>query len=112
MPSLKIYPPSRLPDNGVTETQFNMWKEELEVYLSQEPDFKVFLPKKLYNTWLSAEEHPDRIAELKAGRVEVNEDAAGTRVNYVLSLCNPKGFLNEMSVRPLIGQKSPTLSSH
>ena len=34
MPSLKIYPPSRLPDNDVTETQFNMWKEELEVYLS------------------------------------------------------------------------------
>ena len=57
-----------------------MWKEELEVYLSQEPDFKVFLPKKLYNTWLSAEEHPDRIEELKAGRVEVNDDATAGAV--------------------------------
>ena len=65
MPSLKIYPPSRLPNNDVTETQFNMWKEELEVYLSQEPDFKLFLPKKLYNTWRSQEEYPNRIDDLK-----------------------------------------------
>ena len=75
MPTLKIYPPSRLPDNDVTETQFNMWQEELEVYLSQEPDFKVFLPNKLYNTWRSAEEYPDRIDALKGeDRVVVNRD--------------------------------------
>ena len=75
MPSLKIYPPSRLPDNDVTETQFNMWKEELEVYLSQEPDFKLFLPKKLYNTWRSQEEYPNRIDDLKDDdRVRVNAD--------------------------------------
>ena len=67
MPSIKIYPPSRLPDTNVTETQFSMWKEELEVYLSQEPGYKVFLPDKLYSTWLSHEENPRRIADLKDG---------------------------------------------
>ena len=40
MPSLKIYPPVKLPDKNVSETQFNMWQEELEVYLSQESNFK------------------------------------------------------------------------
>ena len=65
MPSIKIYPPSRLPDSDVTETQFNMWQEELEVYLSQEADYKVFLPDKLYSTWSSYEENRDRIRNLK-----------------------------------------------
>ena len=64
MPSIKIYPPSRLPDTNVTETQFSMWKEELEVYLSQEPDYKLFLPEKRYSTWLSQEENPVRIIDL------------------------------------------------
>ena len=65
MPTLKIYPPTRLPSSNVSETQFSMWQEELEVYISQEQDFKVFLPNKLYSTWLSYEENPDRIPELK-----------------------------------------------
>ena len=65
MPSLKIYPPTRLPSSGITETQFNMWQEELEVYISQEPDFKVFLPSKLYENWTSYEENSPRIPELK-----------------------------------------------
>ena len=69
MPSIKIYPPSRLPNNNVTETQFTMWKEELEVYLSQEADFKLFLPNKLYGSWSSYEENTDRILALKDAEV-------------------------------------------
>ena len=81
MPSLKIYPPSRLPDSNVTETQFNMWQEELEVYLSQEADFKVFLPNKLYADWSSYEENPDRIRALKDRDVVTeNNDATAGRI--------------------------------
>ena len=81
MPSLKIYPPSRLPDSNVTETQFNMWQEELEVYLSQEADFKVFLPNKLYADWSSYEENPDRIRALKdRDVVRENNDATAGRI--------------------------------
>ena len=65
MPSLKIYPPTRLPNDDVTETQFSMWKEEMEVYLSQEPDFKIFLPSKGYGEWTCYEENPLRIPSLK-----------------------------------------------
>ena len=71
MPSLKIYPPTRLPSSGITETQFNMWQEELEVYLCQEPDFRIFLPSKLYENWNSYEENPLGIPEpLLLGMVE------------------------------------------
>ena len=81
MPSIKIYPPSRLPDSDVTETQFNMWQEELEVYLSQEADYKVFLPDKLYSTWSSYEENRDRIRNLKPRDITAaNDDAARGRV--------------------------------
>ena len=37
----------------------------LEVYLSQDPDLKLFLPNKLYSSWVSYEENNDRIPELK-----------------------------------------------
>ena len=65
MPSIKIYSPSRLPDSGVSETQYHMWQEELEVYLSQEEAYKVFLPGKAYENWMSYEENPLRIPALK-----------------------------------------------
>ena len=74
MPSLKIYPPVKLPDKNVSETQFNMWQEELEVYLSQESNFKVFLPNKIYANWQCAEENPDRIDALLGTKVEPNDD--------------------------------------
>ena len=72
MPTIKIYPPSQLPDRLVSETQFNIWVEELEVYLSQEKDFEVFLKGGNYENWESAETNPDRILEVKPeDRVQV-----------------------------------------
>ena len=65
----------------MTETQFAMWKEELEVYLSQEAEFKIFLPIKLYDTWLSYEENQERIADLKiADQVQPNAGNRGEQV--------------------------------
>ena len=61
MPTIKIYPSAKLPDRGVTETQFAIWCEELEVYLSQESDFAQFLTDGKYSTWLSKEINPERI---------------------------------------------------
>ena len=63
--SIKIYPPSQLPDKGVSETQFNIWTEELEVYLTQDDDFSVFLPGGDYAEWLSQEANPDRVVNVK-----------------------------------------------
>ena len=64
MPTIKIYPPSQLPDRGVSETQLNIWCEELEVYLMQEPDFAQFLPGRKYHEWESKEVNENRIARL------------------------------------------------
>ena len=53
MPQIKVYPPTPLPDRGVSETQFKIWIEELEVYLSQEEKFRVFLEGEAYSEWES-----------------------------------------------------------
>ena len=75
--TIKIYPPSQLPDRGVSETQFSIWCEELEVYLAQEPDFAQFLADGLYSTWQSLETYPNRIANLHNDDVRIaNTEAA------------------------------------
>ena len=75
MPTIKIYPPERLPDRNISETQFNIWREELEVYLSQEKSYKVFLPNQLYANWESAESYGSRIRRLhNADLVQANRD--------------------------------------
>ena len=61
MPSIKVYPPKQLPDRGVSETQFKIWIEELEVYLSQEDGFRKFLPGESYESWTSQENNQDRL---------------------------------------------------
>ena len=65
MPSIKIYPPTQLPDREVNETQFNIWVEELEVYLCQEKDYEIFLKGGKYENWESAEVNPDRVPDVK-----------------------------------------------
>ena len=66
MPSIKIYPPSQLPERRLTETQFHIWREELEVYLSQEKSFKIILPGEAYQNWESAETYNMRIRQLQS----------------------------------------------
>ena len=70
MPSIKVYPPSQLPDRGVNETQFNIWVEELEVYLSQEAEYRVFLAGEDYGVWQSQENNPARLTDLKGSDVD------------------------------------------
>ena len=70
MPSIKVYPPSQLPDRCVNETQFNIWVEELEVYLSQEAEYRVFLAGEDYEVWQSQENNPARLTDLKGSDVD------------------------------------------
>ena len=69
MPSIKIYPPTPFEDRGVTETRFNIWKEELEVYLNQEKAFSVFLTGEKYEKLKSAEANPNRIEQLNSSDI-------------------------------------------
>ena len=93
MPSLKIYPPSQLPDRGVTETQFNIWQEELEVYLMQEKDYAVFLQDGSYATWESLESNKDRIPALKAEDM-LEADAAANRSQTQADAANEECLRN------------------
>ena len=61
MSSIKIYPPAQLPNEGVTDTQFSIWKEEMEIYLECEAKFRKFLPNGKYQNWIAAEENDQRI---------------------------------------------------
>ena len=77
MPTIKIYPPSQLPDRNVSETEFNIWKEELEVYLSQEESFQQFLEDGNYKAWKKQEEaiNGNRITDLVNEEREANGEA-------------------------------------
>ena len=115
MPTIKIYPPAQLPEKKLTETQFNIWKEELEVYISQEKCFKIFLPGQPYQIWQSAEEYSDRIRRLnepdlvRANADRTNEEAlieneeklADLRVNLrtvlaIVGKCVSEGHYNSV----------------
>ena len=73
MPTIKIYPPRQLPDRNVSEVEFNIWKEELEVYLSQEEEFLHFLDGGAYATWTSQENATiDRIENL--ANIDANDE--------------------------------------
>ena len=93
MPSLKIYPPTQLPDRDVTETQFNIWQEELEVYLMQEKDYAVFLKDGAYETWESLETNKNRIAALKAEDI-LQADAAANRSEAQAEAANEEFLRN------------------
>ena len=62
MAPIKIYPPTKLPEKGVTDLLFNIWVEEIEVYLSQDDRFTPFMRGGPYSTWLAYDANADRIA--------------------------------------------------
>ena len=78
MPQIKVYPPNQLPDRGVSETQFKIWTEELEVYLSQEEKFRVFLEGGDYDQWESQESNPDRLQSLKGADLTRQDSSTAT----------------------------------
>ena len=80
MPHIKIYPPTKLPEKDVTDLLFNVWTQELEVYLSQDERFAAFMQGGNYATWLAADaDHryitqpvaPDAAADLPVRRTEL-----------------------------------------
>lgn len=75
MSSIKIYPPNQLPAEGISDVQFEIWREELEVYLEIENKFRKFLPGGRYETWTPAETDENRIlAPVDPDKVESMAD--------------------------------------
>ena len=55
MAYMKIKEPEKLARHGLTEADFGIWKDELEVFLSTNAAFDDFLPGGKYSTWEPAE---------------------------------------------------------
>ena len=76
MATIKIRAPERLPKSNVTRVQLKAWQQSLEVFLSQEPHYRLFLPGGHYQTW-SAAEDGERIAALAVDAQGAPLDANG-----------------------------------
>ena len=63
MAPIKIYPPSKLPEKGVTDLLFAIWIEELEVYLSQDDRFAPFMAGGRYSEWEAYDANAQRITD-------------------------------------------------
>ena len=62
MSKIKISKPERLPRDGITDVDFQTWKNELINYLNQDDSFELFTARGFYSTWTAAEVDEHRIA--------------------------------------------------
>ena len=70
MPPIKIYPPAKLPEKGVTDLLFNVWTRELEIYLGQDERLTAFMTGGRYSAWEAGDTNPNYIT------VPAGKDAA------------------------------------
>ena len=77
MSSIKIYPPNTLPQEEISDVQFQIWRETLEVYLEVEEKFRKFLPGGRYQKWTPAETNENRI--IRAIEPDKTEDLQDIR---------------------------------
>ena len=61
MPTLKIYSPRQLPEQGISEQEFQDWVNELEIYLGTDDDMVRFMTDGKYDTWQSEERNPQSV---------------------------------------------------
>ena len=64
MSKIKISKPERLPRDGITDTDFQTWKNELINYLNQDESFELFTSRGTYSSWIAAEVDDRRILQL------------------------------------------------
>ena len=74
MLTIKIHPPERLPDSGLMEQQFQVYKTELEVYFLSDNKLLPFVTRGQYGTWTAAGIFPGRLQEAKAPAPKQQED--------------------------------------
>jgi hypothetical protein len=98
MAPIKVYPPDKLPERGVTDLQFSVWSQELEIYIKQDARLSVFLPGKPYATWEAYEVNPDRIAEPAGNDEEAHLAVRQTELLTFLSLVAKACDINHYNV--------------
>ena len=61
MPAIKIHPPKPLPEQAISEQEFQDWQNELEIWLGEDDNMARFMTGGRYHRWQSQEQFPHRI---------------------------------------------------
>ena len=59
MPQIKIHPPKQLPEQVISQQEFEDWQNELEIYLGQDENMARFMTDGIYATWQSQEQNQE-----------------------------------------------------
>ena len=93
MGGIKIHPPNQLPEGSLSEQEFQKWKIELEMYLSSEDKFALYLPGETYCEWKPGEEGEKRIRQKWKrfqARKMMQETHCHRQTDLFASICLPK----------------------
>ena len=60
MGCIRYHAPNQLPEGPLSEQAFQKYKTELEMFLSMEDKFALFLPGEPYSVWRPGEEGENR----------------------------------------------------
>ena len=104
--SIKVLPPERLPEGELTETDFQVYKTELEVFLQLDEKFHPFLPGGAYQEWEAGEGGEDRLKVAKQVG-EVND----TPAKLVVRNIDLRLFLS-LVAKTVAKSRYPTLMQH
>ena len=104
--SIKVLPPERLPEGELTETDFQVYKTELEVFLQLDEKFHPFLPGGAYQEWEAGEGGEDRLKVAKQVG-EVND----TPAKLVVRNMDLRLFLS-LVAKTVAKSRYPTLMQH
>ena len=86
MGGIRYHAPNQLPEGPLSEQAFQKYKTELEMFLSMEDKFALFLPGETYSVWRPGEEGENRIKDKK--QVKADDDVTLIDDTVSLSLRN------------------------
>ena len=108
MPQIKIHPPKQLPEQAISQQEFEDWQNELEIYLGQDENMARFMEGGLYANWSSQEQDPNRIPDILAGDPDTPAEAAQNRDARVTELLAKR----RRQLRTFIGQVAKSASKN
>ena len=86
MPAIKIHPPKPLPEQAISEQEFQDWQNELEIWLGEDDNMARFMTGGRYETWRSQEAYPNRVEDLHPRDPERPQNDAANREDLLADL--------------------------
>ena len=86
MPAIEIHLPKPLPEQAISEQEFQDWQNELEIWLGEDDNMARFMTGGRYNTWQSQEANPQRLQELNAQDPDRTQQGVANRDDVLADL--------------------------